>query len=411
MRYEDTFSTASLGVTRLTRMSLTTEAEQALAATVSGWFRNFAGTSALDVARDFSIDHTEAMGILEQLANAGYGSLNRSVQYCQLCLDPNDIAAGLKRELVTTHVFFPSKEVLSKAFFASEKPQQRLPEYTARLHLGAHQIGLASFSEEVLSRYLGHPENYEVDDSLAGGRISSLSSAPDDRYLDVRYGKCQLTSGQIAVTAIFKDLSDMAPSEQRYWHSYEINSPNLDATDPHFRNFLSRTYEGEFVCFYDPITTLLEAVAHVNEVVSPAPLFTRLSNVHLHLPVEQTYKSYCDASSELYKILGPDSLSQDRLRALLIDDLGTLAAELIHAESERPLSTLQLLALLEKKLGAPGLCTAPIRALGTLRVNADHKVLLPDLTTKSYSRDFAAMCDELGSALLKLFELLARRTT
>lgn len=389
-------------------MSLSKEAEQTLAATVSSWFRNFAGTSALDVARDLSISHTEVMQIFEQLVNAGYGSLNRSVQLYQVSFDPNDITAGFKHEPVTTHIFFPSKESLRKAFFASEKPQHDLPEYTTRLHLGAHQIGLAFFSEEVLSRYMGHPERYEINDSLAGGDISSLSAAPDDRYLYVRYGKCQLASGNIAVTAIYKDLSGMTPSEQRYWHSYEIDSPDFDASDPHFRNFLSRTYEGEFVDFYDPIAALLDAVGRVNEAVAPDPLFTKLCNVHLHLPVEQTYKSYCDASSELYKVLGPDSLSQSRLKALLLDDFGTSAAELVHADSQRSLSTLQLLALLEQKLGASDEFTTPLRSLGALRVDADHKVLQPDVDTKCYSRDFAAMCDELRSALLKLSKLLTQ---
>jgi hypothetical protein len=392
-------------------MSLSKEAEKALAATVSGWFKNFAGTSALDVARDISIDHTEAMRIFEQLADADYGSLNRSVLLYQVSFDPDDISSGFKYEPVTTHIFFPSKETLRKEFFASELPQQKLPEYKARLYLGAHQIGLVFFLEQVLSRYLDHPEHYEINDSLAGGDISSLSAAPEDRYLYVRYGKCQLISGQIAVTAIYKDLSDMTPSEQRYWHSHEIDSPNFDRADSHFQNFLRRTYEGEFVDFHDPIATLLEALGRVNKAVGAGPLFTKLSNVHLRLPVEQTYKSYCDASSELYKILGPDSLSQSRLKALLLNDLGTPAGELMHAESERPLSTIQLFALLEQKLGASGVYTKPLRTVADLRIDADHKVLERDAATKSYSRDFAAMCDELVSALANLAELLERRPT
>lgn len=392
-------------------MSLSKEAEQSLAAAVSGWFKNFAGTSALDVARNLSINHTEVMRIFEHLADADYGSLNRSVQLCQMSFDPNDISSGFKYETVTTHIFFPSKGALREAFFTSELPQQRLPEYTTRLYLGAHQIGLVFFSEEVLSRYLDHPEHYEINDSLAGGDVSSLSVAPEDRYLYVRYGKCQLTSGQIAVTAIYKDLSNMAPSEQRYWHSHEIDSPGLDKADPHFHNFLRRTYKGDFVDFHDPIATLLEAIVRVNEAVGAGPLFTKLSNVHLRLPVEQTYKSYCDASSELYKILGPDSLSQSRLKALLLNDFGTPTSELIHAESERPLSTIQLFALLEKKIGASDVYTKPLRILADLRIEADHKVLERDAVTKSYSRDFSAMCDGLASALANLAELLARRAT
>jgi len=390
-------------------MSISREAEQSLAVTVSGWFKNFGGTSALDVGRDLSIDHAEVMDIFEQLADGGHGSLNRNVQLHQVSFDPNDIEVGFKSEPVTTHIFFPSKETLRKAFYASEKPQLGLPEYTTQLHLGAQQIGLAFFSEEVLSRYMDHPEHYEINDSLAGGDISSLSPNPDERYLYVRYGKCQLASGQVAVTAIYKDLSDMTPSEQSYWHSHEIDSPNIDKSDRHFQNFLKRTYEGDFVDYHDPISMLLEALCHVNEVVGDTPLFTRLSNVHLRLPVEQTYKSYCDAASELYKVLGPDSLSQSRIKGLLLNDLTTPTAELVHTKSRRPLSKLQLLALVEQKLGASGVYTKPLQTLGKLRIDADHKVLERDANTKSYSREFAVMCDELASALVSLAKLLEGR--
>lgn len=390
-------------------MFLSTESNQALAATVSGWFQTFAGTSALDVARDLSIDHAAVMQIFEQLADAGHGSLNKSVQLYQVSFDPDNVAAGLKHEPVTTHIFFPSKETLRKAFFASDRPQQGLPEYTTRLHLGAHQIGLVFFSEEVFSRYLGHPELYEINDSLAGGDVSSLSATPEDRYLYVRYGKCRLSSGQIAVTAIYKDLSNMTPSEQRYWHSHEIDSPAIDKSDTHFQNFLRRTYEGDFVDFHDPISTLLEVVARANDAVGSAPLFTKLGNVHLRLPVEQTYKSYCDAASELYKVLGPDNMSQSRLKAILSIDFGMPNTELVHAESGRPLSTLQLLGLVEQKLGVPGVYTTPLRKLAELRVEADHKVLEPDSATKSYSRDFANICDKLARALDEFAKLLSER--
>ena len=81
----------------------------------------------------------------------------------------------------------------------------------------------------------------------------------------------------------------------------------------------------------------------------------------------------------------------------------------MHAESERPLSTLQLFALLEQKLGASGVYTRPLRTVADLRTNADHKILDRDAAAKSYSRDFAAMCDELVSALANLAELLERR--
>lgn len=388
-------------------MSRTKIEEEVLRSTVNGWFQNFAGTSALDVARDLSLEHGVVMETFERLTAAGDGTMNRNVELVQLTLDTENISAGFKHEPVVTHIFFPSKQVLHNAFYASELPRKGLSEYTTRLHLGAHQIGLVYFDEEVLARYLDHPEIYEIYDSLAGGDVSSHASAPEDRQLYVRYGKCRLNSGRIAVTAIYKDLSHMSSGEQRYWHSHELEFPDIDKSDTHFQNFLARTYEGEFVDFEDPISRVKEALAAVNQAVTPRVLFARLDNVHLHLPVEQTYKSYCDASSELYKVVGPDNISQSTLKDLLVERFGVATSDFEHADSRRPLSTLQLLELLERKLGREGLLTAPMRALGKLRVAADHKILEPDSETKSYSREFAAVCAEIASATEQLANLLA----
>lgn len=385
------------------------EAKAALASSVASWFKNFGGTSALDVARDLSLDHSLVMRLFEDLAKTGHGSIKVGVTLYQVIFDPENIAAGSKVEPVVTHIFFPSRKALHDAFYSSDLPQKRLPEYTTRLHLGDNQIGLAFFTEEVLARYLHHPELYEINDSLAGGDISALSGTPEDRYLFVRYGKCRLGSGSITVTAILKDLSDMGPSEQRYWHSFEIEFPDIDKLDNHFQNFLARTYEGDFVHFEDPVTRLLEGVKGVNKALEPDNLFAKVQNVHLHLPVEQTYKSHCDAANELYKIVGPDNLQQRTLKNLLTQKLGMAPATLNHAQSGRPLSTLQLLALLEEKLEVPGLLTNLLKPLSELRVVSAHKVLVAESEMRSYSREFAVMCNELAASLEKLARLLAKR--
>lgn len=390
-------------------MPLSKLAEDVLASTVYRWFRNFTGTSALDVASDLSLDHALVKQAFEVLVEAGHGSMNSNVTLYQVSFDPENIAAGFKHEPVVTHIFFPSKQALHEAFYSSDLPQLRLSEYTTRLHLGAHQIGLVYFDEEVLARYLDHPELYEIHDSLAGGDISALSSTSEDRYLYVRYGKCRLKSGSIAVTAIFKDLSDMGKSEQRYWHSHELDAPEIDKSDSHFQNFLARTYEGEFVDFEDPVSRLREAVIATNKAVYPHTLIAKVENVHLRLPVEQTYKSYCDAASELYKIVGPDNFSQATLKKFLVENFSVPTGAFKHAESQRPLSTLQLLALLEEKLECHTLLTGQIRALSKLRVTADHKVLEPESTTRSYSREFAEMCNGLSQALEQLTQLLTGR--
>lgn len=382
-------------------MSLAPDLQTVLDVTVEGWFRNFSGTAAIDVARKLDLDHIKTMRMFEELELLGHGSLNRGAEFVQLSFDPENPSAGFKEEPITTHVFFPSREVLNKAFFASARPQQRLPEYTTRLHVGAHQIGLVYFHEEVLARYLDHPELYEVNDSLAGGDVSVLDAAPEERYLYVRYGKCRLKSERIAVTAIYKDLANMSPSEQRYWHSYEIDHPDVDRNDVHFHNFLRRTYEGDWVEFEDPITRVFDAVANVNITIGGKPLLNKARNVHLRFPVEQTYKSYCDAASELYKLVGPDNISQARLKSILTERFGVKECDLVHASSGRPLSTLQLLEMIEEKIGKSGLVSAPVRAISELRVEADHKILEPDAELQTYSRKFAEICNQVADALEK----------
>ena len=385
------------------------QAEQVLSATVSGWFRSFCGTSALDVARELALDHGLVLTTFEELADAGYGTMNMNVKLYQFKFDLDNPGVDFDPEPVTTHIFFPSTEALKRAYFLSDLAKQGLPEFTERMHLGAHQIGLAYFSEEVLSRYLDHPEMDETNDSLAGGEISSLSNAPDDRYLYVRYGKRRLRSGHVAVTAIYKDLSDMRAPEQRYWHAHELESPEFEKSDTHFRTFISRTYDGEFVDYHDPFSALLTAVEQVNAAAGSTPFFKRLENRHLRMPVEQTYKSYCDAASELYKVLGPDNVDQPKLKSALVSNFSVSGADLTHAETGRPLSTLQLFELIEKKIGAPGVYTACLRKLAKLRIDADHKILEPRSSEQSYSTQFADMCGEITHALGELADLLRTR--
>ena len=246
-----------------------------------------------------------------------------------------------------------------------------------------------------------------INTALKSQKSALLDS--HSHHLYVRYGKRRLKSGHIAVTAIYKDLSDMGKSEQRYWHSHELDVVDPDKSDPHFQNFLARTYEGEFVDFEDPITRLREAIVAVNTAVAPSALFAKVKNVHLRLPVEQTYKSYCDAASELYKIVGPDNLAQAALKAILNSDFSVAVDAFVHSETKRPLSTLQLLERLELELKRTCLITDPLRALSKLRIAADHKVLEPEPTGKSYSREFANICNGLSQALEEFAKLLAGR--
>lgn len=373
----------------------------------SRWFKNPAGIAASELAREFGISNEDACKEVESLCEAGYGKMNRDAEFTELSFDTKNPQAGFTHTPIKTHVFFPSKQVLADAFYGSELPRQNLPEYVVRLHLGAHQYGLVFFNEEVLSRYFEHPEFYEIEDSLAGGSISTSSEASEDRHLYVRYGKCRLNTGHVVIIAIHKDLAHMGASEQRYWHAHEIVEPLIDVQDENFKRFLGRTYEGAWIEYPDPIRNLLAEIAGVNRDISPLLLFTRTENVHLRMPVEQTYKSYCDCASELYKIVGPDALSQTALKSLLRERFGQTQENFIHPESERPLSTLQLLGLLESKLGVHDALNGPLKNVAKLRIEADHKILAPEATSRSYSIDFANLCTELMNGIVKMRTALA----
>lgn len=386
--------------------SLSPELAKVLATCVEHWFRNTGGTSCLDLAQSLNISHASAMAAVEQLVACGYGSMNGNVELFQVTFDLKDPSAGLKSEPIVTHIFFPSKDSLREAFYASDLSKTELPEYVTRMRLGANQIELVWFTEDVLSRYMKHPEFYDLRDSLAGGDVSTNSSAPSDRHLWVRYGKARLGSGQIAVTAIYKDLADMSPAEQYHWRAHEIGDAKPDPRDRHFRDFLARTYDGEFVDYEDPLSSLVAEVAKINAAFGDPPLMKAAENVHLHLPVDSTYKAYCDSASELYKIVGPDNLSSSAIKKILSERFGLPQTEFVHKESQRPLSSLQLLTLLEDVIGASGLVTKPIREVGSLRVAADHKILAPASEAREYSREFADLCSQLSSGLEGLASLI-----
>jgi hypothetical protein len=383
-------------------MSLTDLQTRVLDQGFTEWFTNHSGVSASTISEKLSVTHEEALAAFEELTHQGYGTLNRDVKLVALSFDPANPSAGFIQRPFATHIFFPSRVELRRAFYASKLPTQNLPEYVVRLHLGTHQLELIFFSEDVLSRYFDHPELYDIGDSLAGGEINARGEDVDDRYLYVRYGKCRLRDGKIAVTAICKDLADMGVLEQRYWHAHELAKPDLETRDLNFQTFLGRTYDGSWVEYPDPIADLIAAIRSLNAIVSPYALFTRHENIHLRAPVEQTYKSFCDCASELYKIIGPDALSQVTMKNILQNRLGLSTSEFTHQQSKRPLSSNQLLSLLEQQLNLPGSLSTVLRRVSELRVNADHKVLNRDEKSSTYSEQFAALCSQAAAAVEEL---------
>ncbi len=335
---------------------------------------------------------------MEALCEDGKGTINANIELYVIKIDPENPKFEVPKESTTTHVFFPSKKLLEEHFYRSDLVRERFPEYKNRLHCGAHQLGLVMFSEEVLTRYFDHPEFYEIDDSLSGGHIWAKSEAPESRYLYVRHGKRKLYSGETAVTAIYKDLYAMSPEEQRHWHAYELQEPRFDSSDPHFARFVARTYEGAFVDYQNPIKEVLDQLTFINRAFGGDLLFKKTQNDHFRNPVENTRKSYYDCCSEFYKLIGPDNLNQKLILKLLKKFFVTLDVELIHSESKRPLSSIQLLELLETKMGIDRLLSSQIQLIGKERIEADHKITNSTAEESNFVEEFVVLCNDFVSA-------------
>lgn len=365
---------------------------------IAQWNRSFSGTSALDICSEILLSNEEVMREMESLCDEKKGIINANVELYVIEIDPEDPKFEMPKESTVTHVFFPSKELLEDHFYGSSLVRQGFPEYRNRLHRGAHQLELVNFSEEVLARYFEHPEWYEIDDSLSGGHVWANSDAPENRSLYVRHGRRKLNNGQSVVTAIFKDLCAMSPEEQRHWHAYELNQACFESNDPNFARFVARAYAGEWVDFPKPLQEVLDQIVEINRIFGEDSLFNQCQNDHFRPPVENTRKSYYDCCSEFYKLIGPDSLNQKLIKNILKKNFSTLDGELIHEGSRRPLSAIQLLELLEEKMGVGGVLSSQIKLVGKNRIEADHKITFSSVEAHNFTEEFILLCQNFSCA-------------
>lgn len=372
------------------------------------WFRNPAGISALDLSRDFHLTNEDAMVMFEKLVEKGLGTINANVVLYQIYFGAGKKTGMSAGKEVITHIFFPSKDVLAQHFYKSTLSKKDIPEYSKRLHLGANQVGMVFFKEEVLRKYFDHPEKYKINDTLSGGGLTSNCKNDSDEYLYVRYGKKLVNNGRVAIIAIYNDLAMMSSSEQKYWSSYEIKEFQADPDDKNFQRFLLRTYEGEFVNFPNPIADLSNAIDSVNKFFSKESLFQKNENIHLHQPVENTKKAYCDSCSELFKLVGPDNIKKRALKEFLLKKLSVTDSELLDKVTRRDLSTFQLLQLLEAKVIENKGLTERIETIKKLRIEADHKILDEGNEESNYTLQFNVLCDETAHFLKELAMKLER---
>jgi hypothetical protein len=372
--------------------------EKIVSLAVAHWIGNFSGISGLEIASRTGLPNEVIMKYMEDLASVGKGTLNSNVELYSISIDPENPRFERSNNPTTTHVFFPGKELLTECFYSSDLVRKKLPEYKARLYQGAHQLELVYFSDEVLARYFDHPEFYKIDDSLCGGTVLSKNEAPANRSLHIRYGRRRQADGRLAVAAIYKDLSAMSAEEQRYWHANEIEEFSPQRNDTNFLRFIERDFEGALVEYPSPIKNIQIALGRANDLFGDTPLFNRVKNSHLRLPVENTYKSLCDCCSEMYKLVGPDSLNEKTMKNFLTEKLGANNLELIH-RSKKTLSKIELLALIESKMRCEGHLTAAIKKIGMLRIKADHEIINEEAKNDNHVDTFLSICGQLTEGL------------
>lgn len=364
---------------------------------VRSWNATFGGVSASDLATKLDVSHPEVMKLIELWVQAGRGTMNANVELSLIGLPTLGSDFQFSFTSITTHIFFPSKEELTENFYGSGMARLNPPEYKKRLMCGEHQLALCFFFEEVLARYFNHLDWHDVDDSAAGGHIRTKSTAPLDRYVDVRFGKCKSIDGRTLIIAIYKDLSSLSDSEQRHWHANEIPTPELDTNNENFRLFTARTYQGAWVKFPKPIQSIQDSLIMLNQIFSPHEIFGRFENEHLRMPVENTNKALADSCSELYKIIGPDSLKVDSLKIFLKSTFKKSDSDFLHP-SGRPLSAIQLLECIEKELDITTLISSSIKSVAKYRIEADHKVITTNSDNASYSDEFISICDQFTAS-------------
>lgn len=371
--------------------------QKVLYCAVEQWYKSHAGITSIDIARRIRSSNVKVMDAMIALEAAGKCSLNKNAEFFTVSIGE----AGIKfaRKATIAHVIFPNKEILTDHFYSSDMARQALPVYVERLHKGAHQYAMVYFSEEVLAKYLDRPELYDVEDSLSGGSIRS-NTDDETTQIYMRHGRHQLANGRSAVLVPYKDLANLDDAQQRYWHGFEISNPEVAVPDQNYSKFIQRTFEGAFVDYENPLENVIEAVKYVNGNLGGLALFRHTNNPHLRIPVENTEKTFYDACSELFKIIGADSLVGSTIKKILVDDFGTTEAEFTHKKSGRALSPFQQLQLLETKAGIDPMATTFIDEVKNFRVRADHAIVEPLSLATNFVEKFYTLCNDIAHALM-----------
>ena len=361
---------------------------------ITHWNEKFTGISSLEISRRLDISHEVVRDTLVKLVMDGVGSLT-------------NIHSEESEEY---DIFFPAKEALAEWYFRNIDPNQRLPEYRKRLHLGYSQIKHFYFGVRVLRKYLATPETYLTDDSIEGGYIRMQPTFWENAEIkdkeavaigNLDFGKRLSAEGNTMVSVILWDLAELSPEEQRYWRGHEIERIEFKKNDPAFDRYIAQNFDADIVESQDALHGLLECLTHINSVTQVGigiQLFRKTSNPHLIQPVENTYKDFCDSCSELYKLLGPDGLNQKALKSILKQKFGYVNGQFKHQGSGQSLSTLQLQDRLLLEMDKSDLSQA-LDQLKEYRIDADHRIGRQSTTVSDFVAEFQSLCGQLLQAL------------
>lgn len=369
------------------------------------WHRYFTGISGIAVAEHLDLPHELVLRAFDELEAEGKGTVRRGVTLYQLFISIDEPRFREEKPILTA-IFFPAPEVLTENFYSSLLCRSNIPEYKARLYKGGSQVQLVYFSSDVLTKYLEHIEVYEVEDSVSGGHICRRDGSD---FPLMRFGRRRLRDGTVVVTAILWDLAQLPEKEQAYWHAYEIESPCFTRDDPDFAIFYRQNFEAEFLDDNDPLRNVLAEIREINGLFGPDGLFSLRTNPYLRYPLGNTYKSFSDACSELYKLVGPDSLEIKTLKNLLTNYFNYQQQAFLHPNTGRPLGKLDLLKHLCENLGCDKLPRI-IKRIKQHRINADHRVIAPHVASTNYFAEFRGLLQELYEGLREFREQVTTLT-
>lgn len=386
---------------------------------IKHWNDRFSGISALDVADKLKITNAEVMTLMEGLHQKGKGSLNANVTLYQVKINLNNktkTAKVAKPEPVETHIFFPSKSVLTRHYERNLLKYSKNGEYKNKLRTGNSQIALIYFKINVLSKYLDNKEYYSLNDNVTGGvaRIQNdiITNMTQDEYDEIGfdkiwYGKRKLKNGETAISALLIDLSKLPLKEQSYWHGFEIDKPEFTQHDPDFGKFVARAFDGKWVDSNDPVENIYKEIGIINKLV-PKPIFNQVSNPYLKYPTNNSFKDFADANSELYKIIGPDNLNSKNIKMLFVKYFKDSIQDLIHKESKRELSSYQILQLILIKLDnhTADSFNEHWKEIKAYRIEGDHKITNPKKDDENYIDKFRFICERTVDILKQISESL-----